>query len=206
MRNIFIACCLFAAVSFADTPIPADFNETFARLAELIDSDEVGMLDMARGTYDATRFIAVGKEANPILEPKFLKAASFGEASVAGLYLTVWGKESELATIQRELETNPLKRRWLYGIVGTEELFWNSIGDGGRYQPLVRLLPNVGGTRALILKCMQSKDPLVRRAGLFWGYWLADKPYWDAVSSLAKNDDDRTTLRIVQRLLLNKKS
>ncbi|MCZ7591698.1 MAG: hypothetical protein M5U15_05895 [Kiritimatiellae bacterium] len=206
MRTILIAICLLAGVALAESAVPEDFNETFARLASLVDSEEVGVLDMARGTYDATRFISVGKEGAPVLETRFLKATTFGEASVAGLYLTVWGREGQLSEIQRELETNPLKRKWLYGMVGTEDLFWNSIGDGGKYQPLLRLLPSIGGTRSLALRCMQSKDPLVRRAGLFWGYWLADKSYWDAVGSLAKSDDDRTTLRVVQRLLLNKKS
>lgn len=206
MRTILFAVCLFVGATFAGAAVPEDFNETFARLASLVDSEEVGVLDMARGTYDATRFISAGKDGAPVLESKFLNAATFGEASVAGLYLTVWGKDGQLSAIQRELEANPLKRKWLYGMVGTEELFWNSIGDGGKYQPLLRLLPSIGGTRALALRCIQSKDPLVRRAGLFWGYWLADKSYWDAVSGLAKSDDDRTTLRVVQRLLLNKKS
>ncbi|MCO5061882.1 MAG: hypothetical protein M9963_07740 [Kiritimatiellae bacterium] len=202
MKTTLLLFLLLAGVACAESKVPADFDEMFGRLAGLVDREEVGVMDMARGSYDGARFIGVGAPGVERLDSRFLDAGSFGEAAVAGLYMTVWGKAEHLAKIRRELETNPLKRKWLSGLVGSEELFFGSMSGGAAYQPLLRLLPTVGGTRSLAMLCIGSKDPLVRRAGLFWGFWLADDSYWKAVRMLAKNENDRTTLKVVQRLLL----
>lgn len=202
MKKLLVIFAVLACSAYAESTVPSDFGETFSSLAGLVDREELGALDMARGTYDAARFIAVGAPGVPWLEPRFKKAASFGEAAVAGIYMTVWGRAEQLYAIQRELETNPLKRKWLYALVGTEEHFAASLSGGAAYQPMLRLLPSVGGSRALTMNCIKSKDALVRRAGLFWGYWLADASYWNAVKALAKTETDRTTLRLVQQLLL----
>ncbi len=201
MKKILFAFLLMTGVALAESKVPADFDAMFSRLAELVDSEEVGVLDMARGSYDGARFIGVGAPGVALLDPRFRNAASFGEAAVAGLYMTVWGKPENLNEIRSELESNPLKRKWLSGIVGSEEIFFASMAGGSTYQPLLRLLPSIGGTRSLAMLCIGSKDPLVRRAGLFWGYWLADDAYWKAVRALAKQETDRTTLGVVHRLL-----
>lgn len=205
MKKLFLILALVAGSVWAEANVPGDFDEVFARLAELVDRESIGALDMARGSLDATRLIAVGAPGLSVLEPRYRGATSFGEASVAGLYMTVWGKADQLSVLQRELETNPMKRKWIYGLVGTEELFWASIAGGDAYQPLLRLLPTIGGTRAFARKCMESKDALVRRAGLFWGYWMADATYWAAVKQLVKSEQDHATLKIAQRLLLGAK-
>lgn len=192
---------LFAAAALAHAQLPADFAETFERVAALVDREELGALEMARGSLDAARLIGVGAPGIAWMRPRFNGAATFGEAAVAGIYMTTWGGSEELATIKRELETNANKRKWLHGLVGTEAQFLAHLSTGGRYQPLVRLLPDVGGARALTMLLVRSRDPLVRRAGLFWGYWLADASYWNAVRALAKTERDRTTLRLVQELL-----
>ncbi len=193
---------LLGAALHAPAELPADFAGQYARLAALVDREELGAMDMARGSLDAARFIAAGTPGIAWLEPRFKNAATFGEASVAGLYLTVWGRDAHWTSILKELEINPQKRAWLNALVGTPERFNASLAGGEAYQPLIRLLPSVGGSRALAMKCIGSKDPLVRRAGLFWGYWLADAPYWKAVRELARTETDRATLHIAQQLLL----
>ncbi|HMP77243.1 MAG TPA: hypothetical protein PKE12_13185 [Kiritimatiellia bacterium] len=203
MRFLFLLMFVLAArPAPAQAVAPPEFQEQFARLAGLVDSEEPGALDLARGSMDAARFVAAGATTVPWVERRFASAASFGEASVAGLYLTVWGKANQLDAIRRELETNATKRKWLAGLVGTESLFMEHLESGATYQPMLRLLPSAGGARSLALKCIDSKDPLVRRAGLFWGYWLADDAYWKAVRALAKKEPDRATLRIAQQVLL----
>lgn len=203
MRILLLAAAVvFAAALSAPAELPADFGNQYERLAALVDSEELGAMDMARGSLDAARFIAAGAPGIAWLEPRFKNAASFGEASVAGLYLTVWGKDAHWTSILKELESSPQKRAWLNALVGTQERFNASLVGGEAYQPLLRLLPSVGGSRALAMKCIGSKDPLVRRAGLFWGYWLADTSYWKAVRGLTQTETDRTTLHIAQQLLL----
>lgn len=200
MVRLFICAALVAGAVSAAEPTP-EFAGQFARLAELVDREELGAMDMARGSYDAARFVSVGAPGLPWLEPRFKGASTFGEAAVAGLYMTTWGGSAHLAAIRRELETNRRKRAWIHGLVGTEEVFLAHLASGGTYQPLVSLLPDVGGARALTMLLMRSGDPLVRRAGLFWGFWLADANYWSAVRALAKVEKDRTTLRLVQEVL-----
>lgn len=194
--------CLLAASAAPAAGVPEDFPATFASLAGLVEQEELGPMEMARGSYDATRFFAVGPDGLPFVEPRFLSAATLGEASVAGLFMTVWGRQPQLDTIRREMESNPAKRRWLYAMVGTEEYFFDSMETGAMYQPMLRLLPSVGGTRALSMQCLRSRDPLVRRAGLFWGFWLADDAYWKAVRALSETEKDATTKRLALRLLL----
>lgn len=189
------------AVTSAAAQLPPDYADTFARVTALVDREELGALEMARGSMDAARLIGVGAPGVAWMEPRFKDAATFGEAAVAGLYMTTWGGSGQLAAIRRELETNARKRGWLQQLVGTEEAFLAQLASGGRYQPLIRLLPDIGGARALTLLLMRSGDPLVRRAGVFWGYWLADANYWNAVRSLAKSERDRTTLRLLQEVL-----
>ncbi len=199
MKHALAILLLGACVAAAE--VPADFAEAFARVAALVDRETLGPMDLARGSMDAARLIAVGAPGLPLTEPRFLQAETFGEAAVAGLYMTTWGGSAHLASIRRELETNARKRAWLRQLVGTEEVFLAHLASGGTYQPLIRLLPDVGGARALTMLLMRSGDPLVRRAGLFWGFWIADGTYWNAVSALAKTERDRTTLRLVQEVL-----
>lgn len=191
---------LFVA-SLAAAQLPPDFADTFARVAAWVEREELGALEMARGSVDAARLIAVGAPGVPDMQTRFKQAATFGEAAVAGLYMTTWGGSGELALIKRELENNGRKRAWIQRLVGTEEAFLAHLASGGTYQPLIRLLPDVGGARSLTMLLMRSGDPLVRRAGIFWGYWLADANYWNAVRALAKSERDRTTLRLVQEVL-----
>lgn len=202
MKYLIPLVLLMACLARAEPVEPADFAQQFARLAELVDKEQLGALDVARGSYDAARLLAAGAPGLAWVEPRFKGAGTFGEAAVAGLYMTAWGKADHIDAIRRELEENAQKRKWLAELVGSEQAFFAHLDSGSAYQPLLSLLPSIGGSRALAIKCIGSKDALVRRAGLFWGYWLSDPAYWPAVRALAKNEKDRTTLRIAQQLLL----
>ncbi len=193
-----IAC---TSVAWADPELPADFHGLYQNLAGLIDREALGPLEMAKGTYDATRFFAVGVPGVPPLEQQYRQAATLGQATVAGLYLTVWGKQRQFDMIRAELERNQAKRRMIYGLCGTEPIFFSALDAGAQYQPLLRLMPSVGGTRTLTRQLLDSPDALVRRSGMFWGFWLADAAFWSRVKEMAQTDPDPVTRRVSARLL-----
>jgi|APTNR8051073442_1049403.scaffolds.fasta_scaffold00006_136 hypothetical protein len=192
---------LFVSVGLADPGLPDDFEATYHSLAGMIDVETLTPLEMARGTYDATRFFAVGKPGVPLLEQHYRRATTLGQATLAGLYLTVWGQQRQFDMIRAELERNKTKRRLIYSLAGTEPIFFSSLTAGAQYQPLLRLMPSVGGTRTLTRQLLDSPDALVRRSGLFWGFWLADGPFWGRVKEMASADPDPTTRRVAGRLL-----
>ncbi len=202
MRNRLITVLAVLACSLArSAEVPEDFTATYASLARLVDSEAPGAFDLAKGTYDASRFFAVGKPGVPPLEQHYRQAGTLGEATLAGLYLTVWGQQKQYDLIQRELERSPSKRKMIYGLVGTEQIFFSALEAGDQYQPMLRLMPSVGGTRTLTRQLLDSADALVRRAGLFWGFWLADAPFWNRVKEMAAADPDPLTRRVAQRLV-----
>lgn len=190
------------AMSAEQPALPPDFPETFETLAALIDQDELSGMDMARGSYLATRYFSVGRAGLPYLRSRFFGARTPGEASMSGLYMTIHGGKEYAEIIRRELESNRQKRVWLYGMVGTEDAFQSSLEEGAQWKPMLRVLPSTTGSRQLALSCLQSRDPLVRRAGLYWGYWLADAPYWKAVRRCSLEDSDAATQSMARHLLL----
>lgn len=192
---------LAASVVLADPGLPDDFDATYQSLAGLIDRETIQPLEMAKGTYDATRFFAVGKAGLSPLEERYRRATSLGQATVAGLYLTVWGQQRQFDMIRAELERNKIKRQLIYSLVGTEPIFFSSLAAGAQYQPMLRLLPSVGGSRTLTRQLLDSPDALVRRSGLFWGFWLADGSFWGRVKEMAAADPDVLTRRVADRLL-----
>lgn len=199
-KLLVIVCLLAGSYVWAEPAVPDYFDDVYASLSGLLDQEELGALEMAKGTYDATRFFAVGKPGVPVLEQRFRQAGTLGEASLAGLYLTVWGQQRQFDLIRAELERNKAKRGMIYSLAGTEKIFFSSLDAGAQYQPMIRLLPSVGGSRTLTRQLLDSPDGLVRRAGLFWGFWLADASFWARVKELAANDPDAVTRQIARRL------
>lgn len=198
--------CLLAflfsiSVALGDPALPDDFDATYHSLAGMIDREALNPLELAKGTYDATRFFAVGKPGVSPLEQHYRRASTLGQATVAGLYLTVWGQQRQFDMIRSELERNKTKRQLIYGLAGTEPIFFSSLAAGEQYQPLLRLMPSVGGTRNLTRQLLDSPDALVRRSGMFWGFWLADGAFWGRVKEMAAADPDVTTRRVAARLL-----
>jgi len=195
---------LFTASLFAQEPaakLPEDFPQTYDSLAALLDREDPGAIELARGTYDAAKFFAVGPVALPYAKQRFASANTEGEASIGGLFITVRGGAEDIALIRRDLETNKLKRQWLAHMVGTEQAFFASIESGAEWRELLRVLPSTEGPRSLALGCMQSKDALVRRAGMFWGYWFEGTGYWNSVKKISSGDADPGTRRIAAHLL-----
>jgi len=185
--------------------IPADFPDTFDELSAIIDQSEVSGMDMARGSYLATRFFSVGPDALPYVQTRFLQAKTRGEASMAGLYLSCWGKLQHLYLMRKDLETNRTKRVWVYELAGTEQVFFASLKSGEDWKSFTELFPSTSGPRSFAICCINSKDALVRRAGLYWGYWMQDKVYWQHAKALAQSDPDPVTRKIAVRLLLPSK-
>ena len=200
-----IAVLLFSSSTlFAQeliSTLPEDFPQTYDSLASLLDREDPGAIELARGTYDAAQFFAVGPVALPYCKKRFENASTEGEASIGGLFITVRGNAEDIALIQRELETNKGKRQWLAHMVGTEKAFFASIESGAAWREFIRVLPSTEGPRRLSLGCMQSRDALVRRAGMFWGYWFEGQAYWTAVKNISSGDADPGTRRIASHLL-----
>lgn len=180
---------------------PADFAETFLKLSALVDQEELSPLDMAQGTYLAAKYFAVGKSGLPYTQSRFLNAASRGQAAMGGLYMAVHGTAEQVGRIRKDLETNRTKRRWLYDVVGTEDNFRFALQNGDQWQMLTRVLPSTAGSKLLANVCMDSPDALVRRTGMFWGFWIEPQNYWNRVRDASRNDTDKLTRRIAMHLL-----
>ncbi len=199
-RSLIAALALLASAEAADAP-PSDFASTYVKLSAFLDQEELDPLEVAAGSLWAARFYSVGR---PGLEPTrrwFRSAATCGRASAAGLYQVVHGSSNDLMAVRVELETSKLKRGWLHGMVGTEPRFEASLENGKSWASLSRVLPATAGCRTLAIMCIRSRDPLVRRAGVFWGYWFADAPYWGHVRRLAAGDGDAVTRKVSANLL-----
>lgn len=205
-RCLLLAVWLLARAAAAQAPsaVPADFPATFSDLAALVDAEELDPLDMARGSLSASRYFAVGAPGVGRNAAWYRQARTFGQASVAGLYVTVWGQAADLEALRRELETNRSKRVWLHQMLGNEGQFFSSVESGRDWAHMLSLLPSVGGTRRLSVLCMESRDALVRRAGMFWGYFVADPAYWAKVKGLWQGDADPLNRRIATRLLVSR--
>lgn len=132
---------------------------------------------------------------------QFVSAQSQGRAAVSGLFLAVYGDAASRLLVRGELENNSQKRAWLWRNFGTEKLFFWQIRQGARFQSLTQLLPFTEGLRAQIRLLLQSKDPLIRRAGLFFGSWLADDGYRWGAQFMASSDADPVNRECARRLL-----
>ena len=203
-RSYLLAALMLGAVATtaraqSATP-PAGFADVFDELASLVDQTELSGMDMARGSYLATRYFGTGPEALPYVQQRFASARAPGEASMAGLYITIYGKIDHLYALRKELETNRQKRSWVYEICGNEENFFVAMENGETWRPLTRLIPSTSGPRNFAICCLHSKDPLVRKAGLYWGYWMQDATYWKLVHECAAQDADASVRKIAGRL------
>ncbi len=202
LRILFLS--MFAVAAGA-AEAPDDFFDTYNRLAIIVDSDDPGPMEMAQGSFLATKFFSVGAAGLPKVQSWFEGAPTRGRASMSGLYLAIHGTPPQLDLIQRQIEANPQKRRWIYELVGTPQNFDLAMANGAMWKPLFRVLPSTAGCRTLASNCMKSRDSLTRRTGLYWGYWFASSNYWNQARDLAERDPDPLARRMANWLISSEK-
>ena len=181
------------------------FESDFASLAGYLNREDLGALDYANATLLATRVFAGGTQELPRARSHFLAAATQGEAALAGTYLVSLGGAAERQLIRTQTETSKTKRQWVWTFIATEQRFFDAIQQGAQWQSASALLPSTAKCRQLAELCMDSHDMLTRRAGLYWGYWVADAAYWKKVDTLVKAEKDPVTKGIARRLLTARK-
>ena len=183
---------------------PPGFAAQFAELAGYMNSDELGGLEMAQATLLATRVFGAGTQAMPYVRGRFAATTTEGEAGLAGIYLVCHGGEGERQTIRKQSETDARKRQWIWNHVATEERFFNSISEGEQWRPAVSLIPSAAKCAALSRLSMESPDMVTRRAGMYWGFLVADAAYWQKIRVLSDGDKDALTKKIATRLLTSR--
>ena len=183
---------------------PPGFEETFRSLASLLDQEELSGFDVARATLLSAEYFGAGTQALAVTRNHFARSTTQGQAGLSGVFLVSVGSETERAAIRRQVETDKTKRQWIWNYVATEQRFFSAIQQGASWQPMTAVLPSSTKCRMLADTCMDSRDLLTRRAGLYWGYWVADASYWKKVQTLAQTDADKTTRVIATRLLASR--
>jgi hypothetical protein len=201
LKCLFIAATVFFSAGFLRAALPANYPAIFGELSALIDGDELGPVEMVRGGWLATRYFAPAAEGLDFNRAQFATARSPGQAGISGLFLAQYGTPSHHQFVCQTLETDRTKRIMMSRIFGNEAAFFQSLENGQYLQPLMDVLPSTAGPRALVRLLIQSKDPLVRRAGLFWGHWFVDGDYWRSVREMAMKDSDPVNRACAIRLL-----
>jgi hypothetical protein len=195
------AALAFSSAGTAFAVLPGNYPAMFSELSALIGGDEVTPVEMVRGGWLATQYFAPASAGLEFNQARFTSARTSGEAGLSGLFLAVHGRPEHHQFVCRTLETDKTKRVMMSRIFGTEAAFFQSLENGAYLQPLIDALPSITGPRALLRLMIQSKDPLVRRAGLFWGHWFADGDYWKSVRETALKDSDAVNRACATRLL-----
>jgi len=197
IRSVLCAGWMAASASAASP----DYRQMFGTLSEMADSAQLSPAQIMNGSWLSIKYFAPAEDQLGFNRTQFLTASSPGRAAVSGLFLAIHGDVRAHLMVCSELETNLKKRRWVWMNAGTEEVFFRNLLEGAKFQPLTRTLPSVDGLRAQIRMLMHSKDALVRRAGLFWGSWLADDGYRWAAARMAEEDVDPVNRICAARLL-----
>jgi|GEM_PF-1432908 len=176
-------------------------SETFDQLVALVAAGNWGGAEWAQASYLSLNLSSYGSTGVPYIRRRFASAKTAEEAFLAGLYTAVFGNNADLRFVRSDLETNARKRQWLRDIAGDRHAINASLANSAAWTPAVRLVPALDGCRTLCVLCMQSSDPLVRRSGLLWGFWIGGTAYWQAVGQCAAKDADPLTAQLAQHLL-----
>ncbi len=200
-KCLIIAAAVFLSAGLVHAELPADYAETFGELSALIDSTEPGPVGVVRGGWLAAGYFRAAAEGLEFNRGRFAAARTAGQAGLSGLFLAVHGAPEHHRLVCKTLETDRTKRAMMSRIFGTEAAFSQSLQNGEYLQPLIDTLPSASGPRALLRLMIQSKDSLVRRAGLFWGHWFADGDYWKSAREMALKDPDAVNRACAIRLL-----
>jgi hypothetical protein len=187
------------------TPVPPPgFAASFEELVSLTRGAHLTAAGWAHGSVLIVRLCGHGSAGVPYLRYRFEQTAVPEEAVLAAAYLSLYGVPRDHAGIRRELESDPRKRAWLRELFGDGKAMADALRAGVDWEPAAQLLPSPDGYRNLALLCVRSSDVLVRRAGLYWGFWVPDDAYWEAVQRCADRDPDPLTKRFARCLLKNR--
>lgn len=189
--------CRGAGEEKAASPLASDFNE----LVGMTHEGEWGAVEWARGSLLGIRVYRYGSAGVPHLRGRFVKTSDANEAFLSGAFVAIHGDKTDHLRMRSELETAPGKRAWLKSMVGDGKAMTASLQQGEQWRQAADYFPSLGGCRSFCLLCMESADALVRRAGLYWGYWVSDAAYWKKAQSVAKGDKDELTRKFAAHLL-----
>lgn len=191
----------WAASAAAAPAAPEGFWSAYEELAALVDGTQSGPVAVGRGTYLASWFYAVGEPGLPACRTWFRDAPTPGRAGTAALFLALHGSTRDHERVRQGLESDRDKHRWLYGVVGNDRNLTRSLRHHDVWTPLLRSMPGRDGPRRLSGLLLASPDPLVRRGGLFLGFWFASGEYWDDVRRRAKTDPSASVRAAAAKLL-----
>lgn len=185
----------------ANDAVARDMAAPWSELVGLVAERPWSALQWTRGIYLATQVFRFGAGGVPFMNAQFSRAADPTVSFLAGVYITTYGSDADLTHVRTDLETDARKRSWLKASFGDAAALSASMELGEEWRPALRCLPATTGCRKLALSCAQSADPLVRRAGLYWGYWVPDATYWGAVRQALKSDPEPLNRRFAAFLL-----
>ena len=192
---------VFLAVNSARAVLPGNYPAMFSELSALMDSDELDPGQMMRGGWLTTRYFSAAAEGLEFNQSRFVVAQTAGSAGLSGLFLAVHGTQMHHQFVCKTLETDKTKRVLMSRIFGTEKAFFQSLENGEQLSPLLEALPSTDRLHQLLRMLIQSKDPLTRRAGLFWGFWLRDGDYWRSAREMIARDPDPVNRACALRLI-----
>lgn len=199
--KIGVAVAIFLLGGIACAALPPTYEQTFFELSALIDGETPRPAEMLRGSWQAVSYFMVARKGLGFNRVHFLEARTPGEAGLSGIFLGVHGAPAHHQILCNTLETDRRKRSWMAFFFGTEEAFKRTLQEGETLRPLVSILPSTTGVRSLLKRLRGSRDGLVRRAGIFCGYWLADADYWHSVRDIAEQDADPVNRACAAQLL-----
>jgi hypothetical protein len=161
---------------------------------------EWGAGETARATYLVLRICQKGRSAVPYVRQRFLAATTLEDGFLCAAFIALHGKTRDMLAVRTEFETSENKRTWLRELVGNEKAMTDSLRRSQRWREIPTRLPITLRGRTLAALCMQSSDPLVRRAGLYFGFWLAGESYVKELRRMASRDTDGMTRRYARYL------
>lgn len=171
----------------------SDIPDSFSELVGLLNQNDLTLADWARATCLASSYFAGGPAGVSSSFNHFLKSSTPAEAVLSGVYVATHGTSKYRFAVRNDLETNKVKRVWLNEFLGTEKDIRCAMEFGVEWQALIQCLPSMSGCQAFVTGCIRSKDPLVRRLGLYCGYWIPSINYWELVKQQGAGDQDTLT-------------
>lgn len=185
----------------ARASVPAKYVESFNALSTYLDREELDAMDSAKAFLLVPDVFAKGTQETAYAQSRYIGAKMPGEAVLSALVLICNGTEGEHQLVRTRLERDVNKRRWAWNMVGSEAVFFESIEEGRTWQSGLSLLPSASRLGQFAALCLQSKDLLTRRVGLFAGYWAGTADFWSKAATVSKSDPDAVTRRIAARLI-----